>query len=119
MSAATVMRLRSRFDNSLRSQTSSNSTRSVSSTSFGEKSPISFLAPSDGFVMFVLLELQIGRLIPLLFAIRLSDNSCARCVRDSVHPEHRSLRRHVRSPEPRLPRVQSLRLQCFLPGDAA
>src|SRR5215472_10418847 len=49
MSAATVIRLRSRFDNSLRSQTSSNSTRSVSSTSFGEKSPISFLAPSDGF----------------------------------------------------------------------
>ena len=43
------VRLRSRLDNSLRSQTSSNSTRSVVSTSFGEKSPINFLAPSDGF----------------------------------------------------------------------
>src|SRR5579884_1572248 len=49
MSAATVMRLRSRLDNSLRSHTSSNRTRSVSSTSFGEKSPISFPAPSEGF----------------------------------------------------------------------
>src|SRR5215831_920188 len=118
MSAATVIRLRSRFDNSLRSQTSSNSTRSVSSTSFGEKSPISFLAPSDGFGMFVLLEFEISRVTPRPFAIHLSGSSFARCARDSVHPAHRSLRWHVRSPEPRLLRVQSLRLRCFLLDDA-
>src|SRR5581483_2618566 len=51
MSAATVMKLRSRLDNSSRSHTSSNRIRSVSSTSFGEKSPISFLAPSEGFAI--------------------------------------------------------------------
>src|SRR5579863_7591439 len=45
--AATVIRLRSRLDNSLRSQTSSKRTRSVSSANFGAMSPINCCAPLD------------------------------------------------------------------------
>src|SRR5512137_1392815 len=41
MSAATVIRLRSRCDSSARSQTSPNSTSSVSSANLGAKSPMS------------------------------------------------------------------------------
>src|SRR5262252_5538164 len=103
MSAATVIRLRSRFDNSLRSQTSSNSTRSVSSTSFGEKSPMSFLAPSDGFGMCLFLEFEISRVIPWPLAIHLSDSSFARCARDIAPLAHLCLKRHVRFPEVHLP----------------
>ena len=42
MSAATVIRLRSRGESSWRAQMSPNRTSSVSDTSFGEKSPISY-----------------------------------------------------------------------------
>jgi len=56
MSEATVMRLRSRADSSGRAQTSPKSTSSVSATSFGAKSPISFCAGvcSCASVTFVL-----------------------------------------------------------------
>src|SRR3954467_9256551 len=54
MSAATVIRLRSRGESSGRSQMSPNRTSSVSDTSFGEKSPINCWArvgaPSSEFI---------------------------------------------------------------------
>src|SRR5437868_3738594 len=53
MSAATVTRLRSRFDSSARSQTSPNRTSSVSCTNLGERSPKFFLiAEGSLFISF-------------------------------------------------------------------
>src|SRR5215472_10118335 len=110
MSAATVIRLRSRFDNSLRSQTSSNSTRSVSSTSFGEKSPISFLAPSDGFGI-----LDSSFDSNLFF----SGRQASAGVRDSGHPELEFLQRSFPIGEDHRERVARSQLQDFPPSDAA
>src|SRR5271157_2289797 len=53
ISAATVTRLRSRFDSSWRSQISPKSTRSVSSTSLGAKSPIIFSAAEGSLLIFI------------------------------------------------------------------
>src|SRR5215472_11143787 len=111
MSAATVIRLRSRFDNSLRSQTSSNSTRSVSSTSFGEKSPISFLAPSDGFGI---LDSSFHNKF-----FSFSDRPASAGVRDSGHPGLEFLRLSFPIDEDHRERVVRSQLQGFPPSDAA
>src|SRR5262249_35432666 len=63
ISAATVTRLRSRGERSARSQTSPNSTSSVSCASFGAKSPTSFCAAVDSFgsaISFLLFVLVRG-----------------------------------------------------------
>ena len=61
ISVATVIRLRSRFDNSVRSLTSPNKTSSVSETSFGAKSPIALCAGS-GLESRVFLVLRLPRM---------------------------------------------------------
>jgi hypothetical protein len=48
MSATTLIRLRSRLDSFVRSQTSPKRTSSVTETSFGAKSPIAFCAGGHG-----------------------------------------------------------------------